>query len=109
MAIEALEAPVRNTGSKYDFEDADLKAAAKLLKEGKKPGQGGYGKEGEARSAATRLAEQLAAGEFDVGTVAASQLGSRVWEDDKGKWSFVLKEGKRKPNAETESGEAATE
>lgn len=107
MGIQALEAPSRNVGSKYDFSEEDLKAAAALLKEDKWPGNTGYEKEGQARSAATRLLEQLSESKLDTGTVDVSAAGSRVWEGEgKLKWCFVLKAGKRKPNGE---GEAAAE
>lgn len=113
MGIQALEAPTRNVGSKYDFSDEDLKAAVSLLKEGKWPGDTGYEKEGQARSAATRLLEQLSGLGSALGSMETdvAQMGSRVWQtkDAKGKdngWAFVLKAGKRKPNGE---GEPAAE
>lgn len=100
MGIEALEAPSRSIGSKYDFTPEELTAAQALLAEGKWPGSVGYEKEGQARSAATRLLEQL----VGAGVDAAKEFGSRVWQtkDGKGKatgWAFVLKAGKRKVGA----------
>lgn len=100
MGIEALEAPSRSVGSKYDFDAEELKAAAALLKGKKWPGSTGYEKEGQARSAATRLIDQLSESDLDVGEVQMSTVGSRVWDtgDKKTGWAFVLKAGKRPPN-----------
>jgi hypothetical protein len=93
MGLEAQEVPRRTQESKYDFPDADVKAAVKMLGEGKFPGQGGYEKEGHARSAAAHLIEQCE--KIDG---APAEIGSRAWADEDGKWRFALKIGKRKPN-----------
>lgn len=107
MGIEALEAPSRSMSSKYDFSPEELKAAAELMKAGKWPGSKGYEKEGQARSAATRLIDQLTAAGLDVGAVPIGEVGSRVWDtgDKKTGFAFVLKAGKRPPNKK--KGESA--
>lgn len=92
--IEALSPPTRQSESKYTFKDEDVKAAVQMLKDNGHPGQGGYEKEGAARSAAARLIEQCEAIEG-----APDEIGSRAWEDPKTKkWAFALKVGKRQPN-----------
>lgn len=110
MGIEALEAPTRNVGSKYDFDQAELAAAEKLLGEGKWPGNKGYTKEGQARSAAARLLQQLAESENEsLAKEAAEEFGNRVWnlgDEKKPNWAFVLKMGKRKANGSEEDGPA---
>lgn len=94
MGIAAMQVPTRTRGSKYDFSAEDVDAAIKLLGEGGNPGNGGYAKEGEARSAAAHLIEQI-----EASGKGPAEIGSRAWEDDKGKWNFALKVGKRKPNS----------
>jgi hypothetical protein len=94
MGIEALNVPPRNTTSKYEFADEEVLASIELLGKGEKPGEVGYEKEGEARQAAAHLIGQI----IEVDPEFGSTLGSNVWVDEKGVYSFVLKVGKRKPN-----------
>lgn len=100
MGISAQEVPTRSHESKYEFPAADVKAAAKLLGEGQNPGNGGYEKEGHARSAAAHLIEQVTQLGEAPGQLAGKldEVGSRCWKDSEGKWAFALKIGKRKAN-----------
>jgi hypothetical protein len=94
MAITAQTPPKRDHESKYDFPAAEVAAAVKMLNAGEKPGNGGYAKEGHARSAAAHLVEQCEAADG-----APEDIGSRAWKGEDGKWAFALKIGKRKANA----------
>jgi hypothetical protein len=93
MPITAQEVPTRTHTSKYEFNDNDVAAAVKMLKAGEHPGERGFEKEGQARSAASHLIEQCSAV-----SGAPEQIGSRAWKADDGKWAFGLKIGKRTPN-----------